>query len=39
MLLFLEFVKEECRDWAPLDVMRPVSHLLDGGLVLGTNPC
>ena len=39
MLLFLEFVKEECRDWAPLDVMRPVSHLLDEGLVLGTNLC
>ena len=38
MLLFLEFVKEECRDWAPLNVMGPVSHLLDEGLVLGANP-
>ena len=39
MLLFLEFVKEECKDWAPLDVMGPASHLLDEGLVPGTNPC
>ena len=39
MLLFLEFVKEECRDWAPLDVKGPMSHLLDEGLVLRPNPC
>ena len=39
MLLFQEFVKEECRDWAPLDVMGPVSPLLGEGIILGTNPC